>query len=67
MLAQRINEYLRANGIKQTWLAEQLQIPITTLNGILNGKTALKADMFIAICKALNVQPETFTHQEEMA
>lgn len=64
MVAQSIGEYLKDNGIKQTWLAERLEIPPTTLNGIINGRSELKADTFITICKVLNVSPETFVKGE---
>lgn len=63
MVAENIGEYLKENGIKQTWLSEQIGVPNTTFNGILNGRTELKADMFIRICKVLNVSPETFAER----
>jgi plasmid maintenance system antidote protein VapI len=65
LLAQNINEYLKNKGIKQTWLAEQVGIPTTTLNGIINGKVQMKADLFIRICQVLNVPPETFSEKQE--
>lgn len=64
MVAGKIREYLQNNGIKQTWLAEQLDLPVTTFSGIINGKTTMKADMFIQICKILNVRPELFSDDE---
>lgn len=60
MVAKNIGEYLKENGIKQTWLAERLEIPPQTLNGIIKGRSELKAETFITICKVLNVSPETF-------
>lgn len=65
MVAQKIKEYLANHGIKITWLAEQVGIPVSTLSGILNGVSALKADVFIQICKVLNVAPETFVGHED--
>ena len=67
MVAKSIGEYLRENGIKQTWLADRLDVPATTLNGIINGRTEMKADMFISICRILNVPPETFAKETETA
>lgn len=64
LVANNIGEYLRKNGIKQTWLAEKLNIPTTTLNGIIHGRSELKADMFIRICQILKVQPEIFAKSE---
>lgn len=63
MLAESINRYLKDKGIKQSWLAEKVGLPVTTLNGIINGKTQLKADLFIQICRALEVPPETFSEK----
>lgn len=64
MLAKNINEYLKDNGIKQTWLAEQVDLPISTFHGIITGKVAMKADLFIKICNVLNVPPERFSEGE---
>lgn len=63
MLAESINKYLKDRGIKQSWLAEKVGLPVTTLNGIINGKVQLKADLFIQICQALEVPPETFSEK----
>lgn len=61
MVAKNIKDYLKAKGIRQTWLAEQLGIPNTTLNGYFSGLAQLKADMFVEICQILGEPPETFT------
>jgi DNA-binding Xre family transcriptional regulator len=63
LLAESINKYLKDRGIKQSWLAEKVGLPVTTLNGIINGKVQMKADLFIQICQALEVQPETFSEK----
>lgn len=60
MVATKINEYLVANGIKKTWLAERLDVPVSTLSTILSGRVQMKAEMFIRICQILGVAPETF-------
>ena len=65
MLAKNIEMYLKQNGIKQSWLAEKLNVSKSTLHGILKGNTQMKADMFIHICQLLRVPPETFTEKEE--
>lgn len=67
MVAANISQYLADNGITKTWLAEQLGVPNSTLNGILNGKVMMKADMFIRICRVLKVSPETFVKKEVSA
>ena len=58
--ARKIKEYLRENGIKQTYLAEKTGIDISTLNAILNENTRLTVDRLELICKALNVSSEIF-------
>ena len=65
MVAKNIEKYMCENGIKRTWLAEQLNIPKRTLYSIFNGQSRLKADMFIQICQILKVSPETFANMEE--
>lgn len=63
MVATNINQYLVDNGIKKTWLAEQLGVPTSTLSTILNGRVEMRAEMFIRICRILRVSPETFAKE----
>ena len=58
--ARKIKEYLKENGIKQTFLAEKTGIDVSTLNAILNENTRLTVDRLELICKALNVSSEIF-------
>lgn len=62
MLAKNIGEYLKEHGIKKSWLANRLDVPVTTLTRIINGYEEMQADMFINICMILNVSPETFVN-----
>ena len=55
MLQKSINEYLQANGITQTFVAERTGITTNALNLALNGKRKLTADECIRICDALKL------------
>lgn len=65
MIGENISAYLRNNGIKQSWLAEKLGIPITTLSGAMTGRVHMKAETFMQICEILRVPPETFNERKE--
>lgn len=63
-VAQKIKEYLEANGLKQTFVAEKAGIEVAIFNSILNGKTKLTVDRLQLICKALNVEPSFFLNSQ---
>lgn len=54
---ERLNKYIKDNGIKQSFIAEKADIPENTLSMILNGKTKLDADKLEDILLALNIAP----------
>lgn len=61
----KVKNYLESNGIKQSWLVDQLlengvQVSQSKLSGILNGSRPLWADMLAEIVKALKVDPNIF-------
>ncbi len=57
----RLKKYLQEKGISQTFIAVKTGINVKTLNAIINGHTALKADLLIEICeKGLNISIEKF-------
>lgn len=59
---ERVNKYLKENGIKQNFLSEKTGIPENTLSMILNGKIKLDADKFVEIITALGVDPNEFIY-----
>lgn len=64
-LHEKVLLYVNNNGIKQTWLAAQINISVKTLNSILLGRQRLTADMFELICrKGLKVDPSIFFNNE---
>ena len=61
---ERVNKYLKDNGIKQNFLSEKTGIPENTLSMVLNGKIKLDADKFVDIIKALGLDPNEFIYAE---
>jgi transcriptional regulator with XRE-family HTH domain len=60
-LHEKLRLYRSSRGITQTWLANQIGIPLKTLNGIELGRQRLSADMFELICrKGFDVNPGIF-------
>lgn len=64
MVGERIKNYLIANGIKQTFVAEQAGITKTKLSDICNKGRNIDCVTYYKICKALNVPLETFLEGE---
>lgn len=60
MVAEKINAYMKAKGIKGTVIAEKAGISQQQMSAILNNRLQLKADVFFRICEALEVPPEMF-------
>lgn len=60
LVYERVRQYLDANGVKQTAIAQKTGIKLSTFNAIMNGKRTLYADDLREICLALNVSPEVF-------
>ena len=52
---ERLNKYLKDNGIKQSFVSEKSGIPENSLSMILNGKIKLDADRLEDILLALNI------------
>ncbi len=53
----KIKDYLKKNGIKQTYLANQLNRNDAELSFLLTGKIKLTANEFIRITNILNTTP----------
>lgn len=56
----KIKQYLQDNGISQTHVAEKIGMTRLKMNQALNGNRKVYAEELLAICKVLNVSPETF-------
>ncbi len=60
MIAEKLNVYLRNKGIKQSHIAKQLNIPLSSFNGMLCGRQKLPADLYFEICHELDIDPMDF-------
>ena len=60
MVVDKIAEYIEKQGIKQSAIANYLEIHPQTMSDIINGKRKLKADEYIDICDFLNVPYDQF-------
>ncbi|MTI82623.1 MAG: helix-turn-helix transcriptional regulator [Firmicutes bacterium] len=60
-LHEKLKVYINKHGITQTFVANQAEISVKTLNNILLGRQRLNADMFELICrKGLGINPGIF-------
>jgi len=59
-MGDKIRAYLDSHGIKQTFLAEQTGLDISTISAILLRGRKIECQEYNKICKALNVPLEYF-------
>lgn len=59
-IAERIKAYIDENGIKQNFVAQKAGMSEDTLSKILCRRKRMLADEFLSICKALEIDPNTF-------
>lgn len=55
-----LKQYLERRGYKQKFVAEQTGINETLLSGILNGRRKCSLDVYVKLCKVLNVPFQSF-------
>lgn len=60
MVGKRIKEYLQANGIKQSFIAEKTGLTTYVISDICSGERKIEVEEYYKICKALSVPFETF-------
>lgn len=60
MTGLKIKKYLDDNGIKYSFLSEQIGMPMNVLSPLLNGKRKMTVEEYFAICRALNVDVGRF-------
>lgn len=65
MVGIRIKEYLNANGIKQSFVAEKTGLSAMVISDICNGNRKIDVVEYYKICKVLNVPFETFLEEGE--
>lgn len=64
MLNERLKKFLTEHGIKQTFLAEKLNVPDYAISDMLSGRRKIDAVEYYQICKALRVPLEYFFEEE---
>jgi len=60
MLGKEIKKYLDENGIKYSFVAEKIEMPMNVFSALLNEKRKLTADEYIEICFVLKVDTNYF-------
>lgn len=60
MLGALAKEYMRQNGIKQSYVAEKMGISPQILGQILNGNRKIEAKEFFDLCEAIGVDAAEF-------
>lgn len=63
MVGTKIRDYIKANGLKFSFVAEKVGIDRTKLYNICNGRCSVDALSYYKICKVLNVPFETFLEE----
>lgn len=58
-----IKKYLEANGIKQSFVAEQTGIPAPILNMMLNDNRKIEVNEYMKICDVIGVPFDYFKSQ----
>lgn len=59
-ITENIKDYIKTNGITQSYIADKLGMKQDTFCIILNGKRKLAIDEYCKICNVLNVPFEYF-------
>ena len=65
MVGKRIGQYLKANGIKQAFVAEKVGISCPQMSDICTKGRSVDCVLYYKICKALNLPLETFLEGED--
>ena len=64
IVQSKIAEYIKANGLKKSYIAEQAGIKKDRFSLIINNHSRLRADELEKICIALKVNPCIFILQD---
>lgn len=60
MISQSLHQYIKDKGVKQAAIARAIGITAPQLSIYLTGKTRMPADVFLAICQFIEVDPSRF-------
>lgn len=65
-VGKRIQQFIKDNGIKQTFLADKVGFTDAKLSSIVNGQRGIDCVDYARICKALGVEYGTFLEGVEL-
>lgn len=65
-VGKRIQQFMKDNGIKQTYLAEKVGFTDAKLSAIVNGQRGIDCVEYARICKALGVEYGYFLEGVEL-
>lgn len=65
-VGKRIQQFIKDNGIKQTFLADKVGFTDAKLSAIVNGQRGIDCIDYARLCKALNVSYDTFLEGVEL-
>lgn len=60
MLRENIVKYIKEHGIKQDYVASNINISPHAMSAIVNGKREISAEEYVAICMLFNVSCDYF-------
>ena len=61
---EKISDYLKQNGIKQTFIADKCGWTKQKLNNLLHGRNRISVEDYEAICEALSVPFDFFCEEK---
>ena len=64
MVGLKIKKYMDENGIKYSFVADKIGMPMNIFSPKINGKKKLTAEEYLSICEALGVDASFFSKQE---
>lgn len=65
MVGKKIKKYLDENGIKYSFVAEKIGMPMNMFSPLLSGKRKMSAEEYLLICNAIGVDAGYFDEKEE--
>lgn len=65
MVGKKIKKYLDENGIKYSFVAEKIGMPMNMFSPLLSGKRKMSAEEYLLICKAIGVDASYFDERVE--
>lgn len=57
MLAEILKEYIKEKGIKQSFIAEKIEMSPQILGQLLNGQRKIEVSEYFRICNAIEMDP----------